>query len=105
MIGEAGSYVSGNWFVREGSENLFVSRWTEFLEWSREVEQGFRQALLIRDSATPRHFISVVQWENAESQEAWRAQPEWPDRFQTCRELCDRFEGPGTFSLAADVRS
>ena len=30
------SYASGNWLVTSGSEDEFVSRWTDFLQWTRE---------------------------------------------------------------------
>lgn len=103
VIAESGGYASGNWFVKEGDESRLVSRWTEFLEWTRSLDDGFGQAVLIQDAADPRHFVSIAQWHSHASQEAWRAHPEWPDKFNPCRELCDRFEGAGAFLLAATV--
>lgn len=103
MIGDSGGYASGNWFVREGAEERFVSRWNEFLEWTRDLDDGFDQAILIQDASDHRHFVSVGHWNDRESQEAWRSQPDWPDRFNACRELCDRFEGGGSFSLTASI--
>lgn len=103
VIGEPGSYASGNWFVREGSEGEFLSRWTEFLQWSRDTEAGIGQALLIRDEGDERHFISVVQWPSREAQEAWREESGWSKKLNACRGLCERFEGGGAFSLAAEV--
>jgi heme-degrading monooxygenase HmoA len=103
VIGEKGSYASGNWFVKEGSESDFVSRWTEFLEWSRDSEAGIGHASLIEDAADRRHFISVVQWPSRDAQEAWRGQPDWSDKFNACRELCEHFEGGGMFSLVVSI--
>jgi heme-degrading monooxygenase HmoA len=101
-MGEGGSYASGNWLVNEGSEEEFVSRWREFLEWTRDNAGGFQEATLIRDTADPRHFVSFARWDDDESQSAWRSLPEFPEKLGACRELCADFQG-GAFRQAASA--
>ena len=33
-------FASGDWHVTAGSEDEFVQRWTEFLEWTRAEHPG-----------------------------------------------------------------
>jgi heme-degrading monooxygenase HmoA len=92
-MADGASFSSGNWVVKEGSEEQFVSRWTDFLEWTRENAQGFQDASLLRDGEHPRHFVSFARWEDDASQEGWMALPEFPQKLGDCRELCDEFRG------------
>lgn len=64
----AESYASGDWMVSEGREDEFVSRWLEFLRWTRENADGFKEATLIRHVSDSRHFISFAQWDSDEAQ-------------------------------------
>lgn len=98
----AGSYASGNWVVNAGSEDEFLSSWSEFLHWTRENAEGFKEAHLIRDQDEPRHFISFAEWESDEAQQGWRALPEFPEKLGACRALCEDFRG-GAFSHVASV--
>src|SRR5205823_6928787 len=56
-VGQA--YTSGNWTVREGSEDEFIERWTAFVRWAAENASGARSFVLIRDARDARHFISL----------------------------------------------
>lgn len=93
VMADAGSYASGDWHVTEGSEDEFVSRWREFLEWTRDTADGFQDATLIRDAEDPRHFVSFARWEGADAQDAWRSLPEFPAKMGGCRQLCDEMKG------------
>jgi heme-degrading monooxygenase HmoA len=97
-------YASGSWYVTGGSEEDFVSGWTEFLDWTRESAAGFRYARLIRDSGDPRHFISFAGWESAEGMDHWRSLPAFTDHLDRCRALCDDFRG-SSYTLVASVRA
>jgi heme-degrading monooxygenase HmoA len=101
-MADGASYASGNWLVKEGSEDDFLSRWTEFLEWTRDNASGFREANLLRDGGDPRHFVSFAQWDDDASQEGWRALPEFPGKLGACRELCEDFKG-GAFTRVVSV--
>jgi heme-degrading monooxygenase HmoA len=101
-MAEGDSYASGNWVVKEGNEDQFLSRWTEFLNWTRGNAQRFQEANLLRDRSDPRHFVSFARWEDDAAQEAWRALPEFPEKLGACRELCDEFRG-GAFTGAVSV--
>jgi heme-degrading monooxygenase HmoA len=88
--------------VKAGSEDEFVSRWREFLEWTRDSAAGFEEATLIRDATESRHFVSFARWADDGSQQAWRSLPEFPEKLGACRQLCDEFQG-GSFNRAASV--
>ena len=93
-------YSSGNWLVKEGSEEDFVSRWTAFVEWSLENAPGFVTGLLIQDSDNPRRFLSLGAWDTAEAMQAWRQMPEFQELFEACRELCDEVQ-VSSYTLAS----
>ena len=100
-IAHAATYASENWQVKEGSEDEFVSRWAQFLRWTRDNIPGFLEATLIRDAGDPRHFVSFARWDDEASREAWGA-PGFEEKFGACRELCEDFQG-GPFIPVASV--
>jgi quinol monooxygenase YgiN len=85
--------VSGDWHVRPGSEDEFVKRWTEFLDWTRASARGFRGARLIRDTEDGSHFLSFAEWDSDEARQAWRGLPDFPLRLGACRALCEDMRG------------
>jgi heme-degrading monooxygenase HmoA len=99
---DAESYASGNWRVKEGNEEEFISRWVDFLEWTRDNAEGFGGATLIRDQEDPRNFVSFAPWADAAAQDAWRELPEFPQKFGACRELCEEARG-ATYGRVASV--
>jgi heme-degrading monooxygenase HmoA len=101
-MADTGSYASGNWHVKQGNEDQFVARWTEFLEWTRDNVSGFQGANLIRQTDDPAHFVSFAQWDDDESQQGWRAEPEFQGKIGACVELCDDFQG-ASYTRAASV--
>ena len=86
-------YTSGTWMVKEGNEEEFIARWTQFTEWSLASAAGAEHFVLIRDTASPRHFLSFGAWENIDAVHAWKATPEFQARLDACRALCDEFSG------------
>jgi len=93
-------YVSGDWRVREGSEEEFVARWLAFTGWSLQHAPGAESFVLIRDMEQPQHFLSVGTWTDLASVRAWRDTPEFAQLLGRCRELCEAFHA-GDYSLAA----
>ncbi|MFG2878049.1 antibiotic biosynthesis monooxygenase family protein [Streptomyces sp. NPDC048337] len=102
-MSEASNYwASGNWKVSEGKEDEFVDRWTAFLTWTKEANEGFLFARLIRDLGNPGHYVSFASWHDVEAMKAWQDKPEFAEYFGGCRALCEDMQGGG-FSLARAV--
>jgi heme-degrading monooxygenase HmoA len=91
-MADADHYASGNWHVREGSEEDFLARWREFLEWTRGSAQGFQHAFLLQGRGDPRHFVSYSTWDEPASVQKWSALPEFEQKLGACRDLCENFE-------------
>ena len=96
----ASQYVSGEWRVRKGSEEEFVTRWLAFTGWSLQNAPGAGSFVLIRDMDEPGHFVSFGTWADLESVSAWRSMPEFAVLLGRCRALCEEFRA-GDYALAA----
>ena len=100
MENTAQSYSSGQWLVREGSEEDFIERWNTFTQWSMNNAPGAESFVLVRSTDNPRRFLSLGAWENQEAQETWREMPKMQELLGQCRELCEEFE-THLYTLAA----
>src|SRR5437660_1612067 len=89
---DANDYASGNWYVKEGSEDGFLARWREFLEWTSGNAPGFQHAFLLQGSSDARHFVSYSTWDDLESEQKWRTLPDFRKMLGACRDLCDDFQ-------------
>lgn len=89
----ATDFASGSWVVQPGRETEFVSRWEEFLQWTRAEVTGIRYAMLLRDSEDGSHFVSLAAWDSTDALLAWRSLPGFAERLTACRRLCDAFQG------------
>jgi heme-degrading monooxygenase HmoA len=85
-------FTSGNWLVREGSEDEFVERWTALTDWSLAEGAGAEFFYLIQDLRDSRHFLSFGAWDDPESVRTWRGHPRFSELLGACRELCEEFE-------------
>jgi quinol monooxygenase YgiN len=94
------SYSSGEWLVREGSEEEFIERWTTFIEWTLKDAPGAESFVLVRSMEDPRKFLSLGAWESQQAQEAWREMPQMQVMLGQCRALCDEFD-THRYTLAA----
>jgi quinol monooxygenase YgiN len=94
------SYSSGEWLVREGSEEEFIEAWTNFTEWSLENAEGAESFILVRSMEDPKKFLSLGAWESQQAQEAWREMPQMQVMLGQCRALCDEFD-THRYTLAA----
>jgi quinol monooxygenase YgiN len=95
-------YGSGEWLVREGSEEDFVERWITFIEWSLNYAPGAvsESFVLVRSTEDPRRFLSLGAWENQDAPERWRQIPRMQELFGRCRQLCEEVESH-QYTLAA----
>jgi heme-degrading monooxygenase HmoA len=97
------SYSSGEWLVRAGSEEEFISRWTTFTEWSLNNAPGAHSFVLVRSTEQRRKFLSLGAWESQQAQEVWREMPRMQELLGQCRQLCEEFEFH-PYTLAASPR-
>lgn len=86
-------WASGSWHVTDGKADEFVERWTEFLTWTKQANDGFLTARLIHDLADPGHYVSFAAWRDRESLSGWREKPEFAELFAACRALCTQMHG------------
>jgi len=86
------SYSSGEWLVQPGSEEEFIQRWTNFLQWSSDNAPGAVSSVLVRSAEEPRRFLSLGAWESQEALEAWREMPRMQELLGQCREVCEEVE-------------
>ena len=86
-------FASGNWVVKEGSDDEFVARWITFVSWSKENAPGADSFNLLRDQQDPHRYLSFSGWSDQEAMDAWRSAPEFARLLGACRELCEDFAG------------
>ena len=90
-----GSDLMGNcfsttgWQVKDGRQQEFVERWTMFLHWTRETQDGLKAAQLVADEADHRRFLSVGEWSDSTARQAWQDAPRFMELFMPCLEVCD----------------
>jgi quinol monooxygenase YgiN len=94
------SYSSGEWLVREGSEEESIEPWTTFVEWSLDSAPGAESFVLVRSTEEPRKFLSLGAWESQQAQERWREMPQMQVILGQCRALCDEYD-THRYTLAA----
>jgi heme-degrading monooxygenase HmoA len=97
----ATTYTSGTWLVREGHEDDFVAAWSEFARWAAGHE-GAGTLHLAHDLGEPRRYLSFAAWESFDAQQAWKDEPEFPERLGRVREHVEDFT-PSTYELVTEV--
>jgi heme-degrading monooxygenase HmoA len=95
-------FTSGDWRTKAGSEDEFISRWTDFVRWAKDSADGSQEFYLIQQADDPRHFVSFGRWSSKEAVDSWRQSDEFGPRLGRCRELCDDFQALD-FTLVASV--
>ncbi|WP_405808026.1 antibiotic biosynthesis monooxygenase [Streptomyces sp. NBC_00210] len=86
-------WASGSWHVTDGKADEFIERWTEFLTWTKQANEGFLTARLVHDLSDPNHFVSFAAWRDLDSLSGWREKPEFERLFGGCRALCTNMHG------------
>src|SRR5665213_2933259 len=82
-------FSTTDWHLKDGQEKAFADHWTAFLKWTRETQEGFESARLVADETDPHHFLSVGEWRDSTSRQAWADEPRFLELFMPCLELCD----------------
>ena len=95
-------YASGNWTVKEGRAEEFITRWKSWLTTSAQNVPGFGSATLIRDIYNPNHFISYSDWDDPKMRDQWKNTPEFAEGMANVRELTDDFSG-GDYVVAVRI--
>ncbi|WP_405598492.1 antibiotic biosynthesis monooxygenase [Streptomyces sp. NBC_01410] len=102
MVEETKYWASGSWHVAEDKAEEFIERWTTFLTWTREANEGFVTARLIHDLNDPDHFLSFAEWRDVDSLNAWKNKPEFAEYFGGCRALCSQMHA-GNYGSAVVI--
>ncbi|MGZ4339160.1 MAG: antibiotic biosynthesis monooxygenase family protein [Gaiellaceae bacterium] len=92
-------YTHTSWRVKAGREDEFVARWSEWVDWSHR-EGLAAPAILLRDLAEPRTFVSFGPWESLSAIRNWRSLAGYQERVARLSEVVESFE-PRTFEVAA----
>jgi heme-degrading monooxygenase HmoA len=95
------TYTSGLWKVKSGEEEAFVAAWTDFVTWASGFP-GSGTFRLVRDVDQPDRYQSFAPWESFEAQQAWKQEPEFPERIGRVRSHCEGFE-PFVLELVTQV--
>jgi heme-degrading monooxygenase HmoA len=95
----ADTYTHTTWRVKPGSEDEFVSRWNEWIEWSHR--QGLQsKAMLLRDLERPGTFVSFGPWLSSDAVRSWRSAAGYHDRVVRLQELLEGFD-PRTLEVVS----
>jgi heme-degrading monooxygenase HmoA len=97
----AETYTSGIWYVKKGEEDDFVSAWRDFVTWAATFE-GSGSFRLVRDADDSAKSMSFAPWETFETQDAWKADPEFSARIGRVRRHTTDFT-PSVFELVTQV--
>ena len=91
-------YTHTSWRVKARRQDTFMARWCDWVDWSHR-EGLAAPAILLRDVAEPRMFVSFGPWESLSTIQSWR--PRRPSRaVARLSEVVESFE-PRTFEVAA----
>jgi heme-degrading monooxygenase HmoA len=82
-------FSTTDWHVKDGQEIGFADRWKAFLQWTQETQLGFESARLVTDESDSLHFLSVGEWRDSVSRQAWAGEPRFLELIMPCLELCD----------------
>lgn len=90
--------------MKKGKEQEFVAVWKSFADWSMDTQPGSLHVELMEDEEDASHFVTIGEWKDKESIEAWRRAPEFMSFMKKYRELCDRFSVRSFKTLVAAGR-
>jgi quinol monooxygenase YgiN len=85
-------YTSGRFSVKPGEEDAFISAVEAVADWTIVNSPTVREITLLRDSSRRGGFFRVFLWEDEESIEAWRADPEFGAYMTQISEHCESGE-------------
>jgi heme-degrading monooxygenase HmoA len=94
------TYTSGIWAVKDGHDDEFVAAWSEFVDYTREMD-GAGTFRLLRDVDRPGRFMSFGDWESHAAQEAWKQTDEFSARMRRVLEHAELESS--TYELVTEV--
>jgi quinol monooxygenase YgiN len=89
---EAVPYTSGRFSVKLGEEDAFISAVEAVADWTMVTFPSVLEITLLRDSSRRGGFFTVFRWEDEESIEAWRSDPEFGAYMTQISEHCESVE-------------
>jgi heme-degrading monooxygenase HmoA len=98
---EHAPYTSGSFIVRPGQEKDFITAIEAVAEWTIENYSSVSEITLFRDQTRSGRFITLFRWDDDESIDAWRADPEFGVYMTQIREHCEKVE---VYSLERERR-
>jgi heme-degrading monooxygenase HmoA len=84
---EATLTIIGEWVVKSGSEDKFISEWTTFARWSNQNVEGSGIAYLFQESHGLKKFYSLWPWQDEDSIEKWKEHPEYEKFYSAIKGL------------------
>lgn len=96
-------YSSGDWLVKPGQEEAFITAWTDLAHWTSKNVTGAGKPYLIQEVTNPQHFISFGPWESTEAMQAWRQLPDFKEKLGKIATLCEQFQGKDYVLRATSV--
>ena len=85
----ASVYTSGEWRVKEGREQEFISLWREFATWTTQNYPEAVGAKLLQNRDNSTLFVSLGQWEQEEAIPTWRGSQEFQQRIAKISETLE----------------
>jgi len=92
MRDEQAPYTSGSFIVRQGQEKDFILAVEAVAEWTLENYSAVSEITLFRDQTRTGRFVTLFRWDDEESIDAWRADPEFGVYMTQIREHCEKVE-------------
>ena len=96
-------WTQGRFEVEPGNEEPFVAAWSEFASWVSE-RPGAGTLRLQRDVRSPSRFISIGEWDDADSIRAWKNSAEFKERLGRVVRQASSFEPTELVTLAKVAR-
>ncbi|MEY9995402.1 quinol monooxygenase YgiN [Streptomyces sp. V4I8] len=69
---------------------------------TKEANEGFLGARLVRDLRNPNSFVSFAAWGDLDSMRAWQGSSEFGKRFDVVHALCEDMRSGG-YELVVDI--
>ena len=92
MRADHAPYTSGSFIVKHGQEKGFIVAVEAVAEWTIENYSSVSEIALFRDQTRKGRFITLFRWDDEESIDAWRADPEFGVYMTQIREHCEKVE-------------
>jgi quinol monooxygenase YgiN len=92
MKGDHAPYTSGSFVIKHGQEEGFIAAVEAVAEWTMDNYSSVREITLFRDRTRSGRFITLFRWDDEDSVDAWRADPEFGAYMTQIREHCEKVD-------------